>query len=284
MAWKEIIYQYDGSFDGLLSCIYESYVQKERPTAFLDVGDAEACLFEVRMIPTDYAHAKRVYESFRKLSPEVGPFLRRVFLTCLSEKEMAIYRFVVKLYREGAPYLTRLSDDDYQPLLRAVKHMSGEVEHLRGFLRFSVFDGMLGAEIKPKNRVLPLLRGHFCDRCYNETFFIYDCTHREALLYSGGVSRIVPIDSFEMAPPDKEEAAYRRLWKRFYDTIAIKERENPRLRMTHMPKRYWNTMAEFQTDDVAGDAFALSPAPSRAEATTFPVAPLRPDASSLPGA
>ena len=118
MAWKEIIYQYDGSFDGLLSCIYESYTQKERPTAIVGVGDAEPCLFDVRVVPADPAHAQRVYGSFRKLSPDVGPFLRRVFLTCLLDKEMAIYRFVARLYREGASYLTRLSDDDYQPLLR----------------------------------------------------------------------------------------------------------------------------------------------------------------------
>ena len=260
MAWKEIIYQYDGSFDGLLSCIYESYAQKERPTAIFGDGDAEPCLFDVRVVPTDRAHARRVYESFRKRSPEVGPFLRRVFLTCLPDKEMAIYRFVAKLYREGTPYLSRLSDDDYQPLLRAVRHMSAEVEHLRGFVRFSVFGETLGAEIEPKNRVLPLLRGHFCDRCYNESFFIYDRTHHEALLYANGVSRIVPLDAFEMAPPDEEEAAYRRLWKRFYDTIAIPERKNLKLRMTHMPKRYWSTMTEFQTEDYPHPS-ALPPAP-----------------------
>lgn len=258
MAWKEIIYQYDGSFDGLLSCIYESYTQKERPTAILVDGDAEPCLFDVRVVSADPAHARRVYGSFRKLSPDVGPFLRRVFLTCLPDKEMAIYRFVVRLYREGAVYLTRLSDDDYQPLLRAVRHLSAEVEHLRGFIRFSVFGETLGAEIEPKSRVLPLLRGHFCDRCYNERFFIYDRTHREALFYASGVSRIVPLDSFEMAPPDEEEAAYRRLWKCFYDAIAIRERENPKLRMTHMPKRYWGAMTEFQTEDSL-DSLALPP-------------------------
>ena len=51
-----------------------------------------------------------------------------------------------------------------------------------------------------------------------------------------------------MAPPDEREANYRLLWKRFYDSIAIKERENPRLRMNNMPKRYWNTMTEFQDE------------------------------------
>lgn len=51
-----------------------------------------------------------------------------------------------------------------------------------------------------------------------------------------------------MAAPDDAEAAYRRLWKRFYDTIAIRERYNPRCRRTQMPMRYWNTMTEFQNE------------------------------------
>ena len=271
MKWREIIYQYDGSFDGLLCCIYESYTQRERPTAIFCAEDAECCLFEVRTVVTDPTHAERVAASLRRLSAEVMPLLRRVFLTCLPEKEMAVYRFVSKLYREGKPYLTRLSDDAYQPLLRAVRNLATEVEHLRGFLRFSVYGETLGAVIEPKNRVLPLLRSHFCERCHEESFFIYDRTHREALLYARGRSRIVPLDGFEPAPPDAEEAAYRALWRRFYDTIAIRERTNPKLRMTHMPKRYWAQMTEFQAENATPRTAGL-PAQPRAEqaAPTLP--------------
>ena len=49
------------------------------------------------------------------------------------------------------------------------------------------FEGStLAGEIRPKNRVLPLLRPHFCDRMYNETFLLYDRTHREALVHQKG--------------------------------------------------------------------------------------------------
>ena len=47
-----------------------------------------------------------------------------------------------------------------------------------------------------------------------------------------------------MAPPDETEKRYRRLWRCFYDTIAIRERENPKLRMSHMPKRFWPLLPE----------------------------------------
>lgn len=276
MAWREVIYEYDGSFDGLMCCIYESYTQKELPAAIIRSRELEPCLYDVHAISTDDAHAQRVYRGFLRYSQEVGPFLRRAFLTCLPDKELAIYRFAAKLYRVGEPLLRQLSDDAYLPLLRAVRQMYGEVELYRGFVRFSDIGGVLAAEIEPKNRVLPLLRGHFCQRCCNEAFFLYDRTHREALLYSNERSEIVPLDHFTMAPPDKVEASYRRLWRRFYDTIAIRERENPRLRMTHMPKRYWSMMTEFQEDELTPPSSLPSAdagAPCAPSATPAPAIP-----------
>ena len=44
MTWREVVYEYDGSFDGLLCCIYESYTQKQLPAAFFRTGELEPCL------------------------------------------------------------------------------------------------------------------------------------------------------------------------------------------------------------------------------------------------
>ncbi|MEG2037213.1 MAG: DUF4130 domain-containing protein [Ruthenibacterium sp.] len=109
---------------------------------------------------------------------------------------------------------------------------------------------------------MPLLRAHFCDRYRDERFFIYDKTHHEVLFYAAGKAKIVPLADFIMAQPDEIEASYRLLWKRFYDTISIRERSNLKGRMTHMPKRYWENMTEFQPDDF----FKSSPADGKVPA------------------
>jgi len=158
--------------------------------------------------------------------------------------------------------MRQLSDEALLPLLKAVRHLDGEVHLLRGFVRFSDFEGMLAAEIRPKNRVLPLLRPHFCNRFYNEIFLIYDRTHKEALIHRPGQWVILPLDSFKMAAPTAAEAQYRKLWKRFYDTIEIKERHNPKLRQTHMPKRYWETMTEFQEEEYFAAGLDSLPEPT----------------------
>ena len=244
----EMVYYYDGSFEGFLCCIFESYANKEVLTAIYRDEDAVPTLFDSRIISTDAAHAARVLRKVIKTSPYAAGLLQRGFLTCLEDKELHLYRLVVKLLREGPSFLRNFSDETLYPVACAVRHLNGEAHLLKGFVRFSEFGGILGSEIEPKNRVLPLLRAHFCARYREDRFFIYDRTHKEALFYAGGKALIRPLEDFQMAPPDEQEANYRLLWKRFYDTIAIKERENPKLRMTHMPKRYWNTMTEFQDE------------------------------------
>lgn len=260
----ELVYCYDGSFDGFLCCVFESYAKREVLTAITRDEDFVPTLYPTRQIVTNVDHARRVYRKIRQLSPDAASLIRRGFLTCMPEMEMHLYRLIVKLLKEGPRFLCSLSDETLYPVLKAVRFLGAEVEKLRGFVRFSDFNGVLGSEIEPKNRVLPVLRGHFCTRYQNERFFIYDRTHREVLFYTEGKSAILPLEHFEMAAPSQEEALFRRLWKQFYDTIAIRERENPRCRMTNMPKRYWSTMTEFQgpayfrAQDSPADAAALS--------------------------
>jgi len=278
----EMVYYYDGSFEGLLCCIFDSYAYKEVPTAICCDEDAMPTLFASRTVHTDHGHANRVLRKVVKCSPYAAELLHKGFLTCLPEKELHLYRLVVKLLRDGPAFLRNFSDKTLHPVAAAVRHLNGEAHLLKGFVRFSELGGVLGGEIEPKNRVLPLLRSHFCARYRDEKFFIYDRTHKEALFYAGGKAVIRPLEDFQMAPPDETEATYRLLWKRFYDTIAIKERENPRCRMTHMPKRYWNTMTEFQDESYfkPQSSSAAVPVPAAPDGIPAPATPPAPGPSS----
>ena len=241
---RDVLYQYDGTFDGFLCCIHDSYLYKEIPVGFSSDGDFLS-LYEVRVVPTQAAHSQRVYRGLAARSNKAAKAVYRGFLTCMEDKELRLYAFVRKVFREGDRFMRNLSDPVFYPLHKALRHMSGELEKLRGFIRFSEYSGVLGAEIEPKNRVLPLLRNHFCDRYANESFFIYDSTHKDLLLYSSGRSRMMRVDSLQLALPGEEELCFRALWKRFYETVAIRERENPRCQNTFLPKRYRGTMTEF---------------------------------------
>lgn len=276
---NDLVYYYDGSFAGFLSCIFESYANKEVPTAICCDEDLVPALFASRNISTNSEHANRVYKKIVKCSSFAGDLVRKGFLTCLPEREIHLYRLVAKLLREGPGFLRNFSDETLYPIARAVRHLNSEAHLLKGFTRFSDLGGVLGGEIKPKNRVLPLLRHHFCARYPDDAFFLYDRTHREVLLHSGGKAAIHPLEQFQMAPPDEKEARYRLLWKRFYDTVAIRERYNPTCRRTQMPMRYWDTMTEFQGPEY----FTVPAAPADGAGHAVPDGTPVPERHQAPG-
>ena len=93
MAWEQVIFQYDGSFNGFLCCVFESYVHKEIPTAFY--SDEDVCtlsFYAVRTINTIEEHAQRVYRSLVNISPTAAQLARKAFLTCLEHKELYLYQ------------------------------------------------------------------------------------------------------------------------------------------------------------------------------------------------
>ncbi len=252
MSWTQVSVQYDGSFAGFLSCVFYCYVNREEPAEFRTPEDPCCSLYPLRTVETDRARAERVYRSFPvRLGREGTRLAVRGFLTCLSERELWLWRLLRKGYSEGPAFSRDLTDPTVDTVGKAVRHLEHEAELLRGFVRFSELDGVLVGEIGPKNRVLPLLRPHFCGRLPEENFLLHDATHREVLLHCPGRWAILPAEDFRMGPAGPEELVWRKLWRGFYDAIAIEGRYNPRCRRTHMPKRYWGYMTEFQTDDPA---------------------------------
>ena len=191
---SDVIYLYDGSFEGLLCCVHESVYTHELPVDIQPEEAAQPTLFRQKYIAADEEKAARVYDSIpRKISPDAA------------------------------------------------------------------------ATITPKNYVLPFLKEHFCSRLMNETFLIFDRTHKAALVWQDRKARIISLDTLELPPATAEELRYRVLWKRFYKTIAIAARENPRCRMTHCPKRYWENMLEME-DELRRTPDSLDALPAAAPA------------------
>ena len=143
MAWQDVVFQYDGTFDGFLCCVFDSYVHKEFPIAFS--GDEECwSLYEVRYVMTVPENAKRVFYNLLERSRLAADVVQRGFLTCLSEKEIRLYAVIQKLYREGDAFLRNKADPVYYPVAKALRHLGGELEKLRGFVRFSDYSRASG--------------------------------------------------------------------------------------------------------------------------------------------
>ena len=75
----DVIYRYDGTLEGFLCCVFESYVNKEPPMGFQGPEELEPTLFPVRWVEADSAHAQRIHASIRRRSAYAGELVRRGF-------------------------------------------------------------------------------------------------------------------------------------------------------------------------------------------------------------
>ena len=60
----DVVYLYDGSFEGFLCCVFESFAQHEIPFAVWTPQRETSTLYPVKDIPTDPTTAQRVLASF----------------------------------------------------------------------------------------------------------------------------------------------------------------------------------------------------------------------------
>ena len=244
---EDIVYRYDGSLDGMLSCVFESYERHELPAAILGPRQEQYMLFETRLVPSDQQKADRVLKGLcAAAGSRASEMAQLVHLTCLPEKELAALRFVRLAMKAGPRTLSMLADYRVNTLTRAVRSLQMEAHHLTGFLRFNeAQDGTLAALITPRNDVLPLLDAHFSDRLPEERFIIYDRTRLKALMHLPGISRTVDVNEIRMPALCQKELDIQMMWRRFHQTVAIEGRNNPRLQRNNLPLRFRPDMTEF---------------------------------------
>lgn len=243
----DLAYCYDGSFQGFLCCIFESYARRELPAAVLPPEEGQLTLFGARQIATDPARARRVAAGLDRLGGEARGRIVTGFLCTDPGKDLVLLRFARHCFEHG-PYAARmLGDADVAAAFAIERAVSNEAGKLVEFIRFEQRGAMLGAVIHPKHRVLPLLRAHFCGRLPDEDFLIFDASHGVGMLRQGGRVQYLAMEHYDPRQ-DAAELDWQAMWKRFFKALTVEERCNRKLQMNHVQKRFWQDMCEMQPD------------------------------------
>lgn len=250
------IYLCEDSLEGILSAVYKAYEDRH------DHADNEIRIqtpsfnrelfCQYLTVTTDFERAVRVARTVqRKISNEAYLLLERTTASWQKEKADAIYRFIIDGLRMGNKILQYLTAPYMQILSQIDKSVNNEICHFREFLRFEELEnGTLFGRINPKNAVLPYMADHFADRLSGEEWVIADTVHQTVLIHRKNQQCLyatmeeAAFDELELRYSEEEEDM-QKLWKLFVDTIAIRERINPRLQRQLLPLRFRTYMKEF---------------------------------------
>ena len=242
------VYLYDGSFEGLLSIVFDCYVQKQIPSHIIEEKQYIPNLLDtVETYHTDYTKAERIFHGILKsISYQTLYENYYAFLANVPEKEMSILLYLLNGFSIGPKINTMLSLDFVFQVHSLRKKMLSEAHKLKGLLRFKeVGDNLFYACIHPTHNVIENVGQHFVRRLPHQNFIIHDATDRGLLfLYDTHQYQIQSDKDFIVPSISEREKEYQQLWKTFFQTIAIEERKNQLLQMQFMPKKYWKDLVE----------------------------------------
>lgn len=243
-----IIYTYDGSFDGLLTCIYESYYRRQVPNKIVFDSKQENFLVHKVNIKTDNEKSSKVYNSIRsKISNSALKNVFYAFLSEVEEVEILIYRYLRLGWKIGRTVDQKLSDDRVLAIHNLRKKVSSESHALLGLARFQALKGdIYYCKLEPKYNIVGLLAKHFSKRLGDQYWVIHDVKRGLGVFYNKYKWIIKDISMRDDFQFDEKEQIYQELWKQYFKNIAIKNRVNSKLQKKNMPMRYWKYLVEKQ--------------------------------------
>lgn len=247
---------YDGSFEGLLTVVFNCYARKLNP---IDIGKADAFqekIFAQReFINTDPSQAERVWRAIQnKLHQRNKELPFMAFLSQHQGIEMMLYRFMRRMFDNNFSIETDFGDADVLDLKKLERKVLKEATRLLQFVRFQqTRDGVYFCGIEPLYDVLPLSVKHFTNRFADQRWLIYDLKRDYGIFYDMKRTHEVVLTekSFSTSSGkvvenllEEGETMYQTLWKNYFDHINISERKNLRLQRQHMPQRFWKFLPE----------------------------------------
>ena len=245
----DVIYTYDGTLDGFLACVFEAFEKKEHPILIAKREAVQLTLgAEVRAIEPNAENAERVYNGIKeKLGSRALTLVYHATLSSDEDAEAAALRYLRLAFKAGRAVYSDLTDDRVLRMNKISREIEREAGRYLEFIRFSELEGnVLFAEFEPEPHVLPIIMPHFADRLRSQPFIIHDIGRALAGVYDTKEWYLISSATMSLPKLSENELEYRELWKLFYNTIAIKERINPRRQMQFLPKKYWNHLTEMQ--------------------------------------
>lgn len=242
-------YFFDGTKNGLLTCIFESFYDRRIPDDVTTECIQCGLLDEIVTIKTDNEKAERVYKCLKNCKTK---YLVSDFNLTFRSGEKSRFKVLldylnVAISNKNIDVSKAFALPEIQAFTDLKNRIYTETHRFKGFLRFMETEkGFYYACYEPDNDITELLIPHFTARLQSP-FIIHDikrnilalCDGKRYKILNGGDNGVTVFMS-------ESEEIFLDLWQQYYKSINIEERKNLRQMRNYMPERYWKNLSEKQ--------------------------------------
>ena len=253
-------YIFDGTMTGLLCCVFRAFQFKEFDVNICTKDCVQSGLFDKNIqVESNEEQAQRVWQGLKQKVSANG--IRNFYYTFLSEQMVAfqhLFNFSVYAFQSQRSIDRDYGHQDVLALAQWAKQVGREKHRMEAFVRFKKCkDGLFLSLVRPDFNVLPLIERHFRARYQDQKWLIYDEKRNYGLYFDLKTVHQVNMEvadvdqnyalgfsqSFNIELDD-EEILYDQLWKDYFKSVNIQARQNLKLHIQYVPKRYWRYMNE----------------------------------------
>ena len=269
---EKIVLLCENSVEGMLTAIYDGFVIKNKRFSgrsmdllaeyhdnieiYLEENYEYEMFAEYIMIKTDEEKAEKTASAIQqKIGDEVWHMTLRALCHFDNRRGTQVFGFLVRGFRMGNGVINMLHDPYVMSVMELARKAANEAHFFVEFIRFEERNHILYSRIEPKCNVLPLIGEHFSDRFPNEDFIIYDAVKKLSVVHKK-YEKLFLVRDNELTFPDekgneliRETEDYRKLWKTYFETIAIEARKNRKCQRSMLPLWYRKNMTEFSKEN-----------------------------------
>ncbi len=251
-----MILVFDGSFDGFLTAVFDSYKHRYDVQKIVAKHDfVPDFLMEYHCINTDLDKSARVWSKLKQLFEKDNYLILWAFLSEKADIYTHLYHIIrQKIANPHVNILANHTNEAVSAFHQAVKVVGRERHRMQAFVRFedTVAD-VYFAKIYPDFNVLPLVVNFFAKRFADQNWLIFDEKRHFGVYYNKDNKKLVDVVDVDkwMLIQSKQlhsanEMAYQKLWQTYFKHVTIAERKNLKHHVQQMPKRYWRYLTEKQ--------------------------------------
>ena len=250
-----VTYVFDGSFEGLLSALFDFYELKPASVSLVAQQHFQPGLLdEPHYVHRSEEKATRVWNGLKKkLSTDWQTRFYKTFLSETAESFQHLFDFARYIFDNPKGSEVNYGHPSVIAIAKMDKSVNRERHRMKAFIRFQeTADGIFYAPIEPDYNVLPLISAFFKNRYADQKWIIYDLKRKYGLYYDlESVTEIVleetpDLKTTFLAPDslNNKEELYSLLWNDYFKSTNIPARKNMKLHIQHVPKRYWKYLTE----------------------------------------
>ena len=224
----------DGTPSTFFTAVFDAFREKE----CVITSDRQVQLSfdsEVIRVGCDEQKCERVRNGIAKYDRLAEEEIALALRSCDPLKEQTAFEYIRKLMNVKAPVRKMLNAPEVIEFNDIVYKVTGETHRLKGFLRFMENSaGVLYAPYSPDNNITDLLMEHFAERLKSEKFVIHDLKRKIAGMYDGNEWIMGYAGEAEVYLSEYERT-FENLWKKYYNSVNIKERPHEKQMKGYMP-------------------------------------------------